>query len=85
MSSSEGVPTDHAFTIGFIACTLVGVLAIAAAVVLPSAHRRQIDAVAVGVEDLPDEPVGLHLHLPQTQESQKGGDHGTGLGADTGH
>jgi EmrB/QacA subfamily drug resistance transporter len=66
-STPQGLPTDEAFTSGFFVCAGVAVLAIVAALVLPSARRRHEQAVATGVDDLPPEPVELHLphpHLP---------------------
>lgn len=60
-STPQGLPTDDAFTIGFWACAGVAVLAIGAALALPSARRRHDQAVAAGVGDLPPEPVELHL------------------------
>ncbi|GAB7037726.1 MULTISPECIES: MFS transporter [Catenuloplanes] len=68
-STPQGLPTDAAFTTGFWACAGVAVLAIAAALAVPSAHRRHEEAVAHGVEDLPPEPPELHLphpHLPHS-------------------
>ena len=63
-STPRGLPLDDAFTGGFWACAGVGVLAVGAALALPSAHRRHEQAVAAGVEDLPPEPEELHLpHL----------------------
>jgi MFS family permease len=56
----QGLPLNRAFTEGFWVCAGVGVLAVAAALILPSAHRRHQDAVAVGVEDAPPEPGGDH-------------------------
>jgi EmrB/QacA subfamily drug resistance transporter len=60
-TTAQGLPTDAAFTTGFWVCAGVGVLAVAAALALPSAHRRHEQAVAAGVEDLPPEPVEIHL------------------------
>jgi hypothetical protein len=60
-ATSQGLPTDHAFTAGFSVCAGVAVLAVIAALALPSAHRRHDEAVVVGVEDLPPEPEKLHL------------------------
>jgi MFS family permease len=60
-TTAQGLPTDAAFTTGFWVCAGVAVLAVAAALALPSAHRRHEQAVAAGVEDLPPEPVELHL------------------------
>ncbi|WP_239070540.1 MFS transporter [Cellulomonas chitinilytica] len=36
----QGIPTDHAFTLGFAVCAAVGVLAIAAALAMPSRRAR---------------------------------------------
>ena len=55
----QGLPTDAAFTDGFWVCTGVAVLAVVAALALPSARRRHEQAVAAGVDDLPPEPVSL--------------------------
>ncbi|MGW4463520.1 MFS transporter [Micromonospora sp. NPDC004704] len=60
-STPEGLPMDSAFTTGFWVCAGVAVLAVFAALALPSAHRRHQQAVAAGVDDLPPEPVELHL------------------------
>jgi EmrB/QacA subfamily drug resistance transporter len=58
-TTAQGLPTDKAFTYGFAACALVAVLAVAAALALPSARKRHEEAVEVGVSDLPEElPVG---------------------------
>ncbi|MEV7622095.1 MFS transporter [Actinoplanes sp. NPDC089786] len=57
----RGLPTDDAFTMGFAVCAGVAVLAIVAALLVPSARRRHNQAVAAGVDDLPPEPVELHL------------------------
>ncbi|WP_067499297.1 MFS transporter [Actinoplanes sp. TFC3] len=60
-STPQGLPTDDAFTYGFWACAGVAVLAIVAALILPSARRRHEEAVAHGVTDVPEEPAELHL------------------------
>ena len=60
-TTAQGLPTDAAFTTGFWVCAGVGVLAVAASLALPSARRRHEQAVAAGVDDLPPEPVELHL------------------------
>ncbi|MEV8372581.1 MFS transporter [Kribbella sp. NPDC056861] len=52
-STSRGLPADRAFTMGFWACAGVAVLAVLAALALPSARRRHDEAVAAGVDDLP--------------------------------
>jgi MFS family permease len=59
--SARGVPTNHAFTEGFWVCAAVAVIAVGAAMALPSARRRRQEAVDAGVEDLPAEPQELHL------------------------
>jgi EmrB/QacA subfamily drug resistance transporter len=51
----QGAPSDDAFTIGFWVCAAVGVLAILAALVAPSMRARRRAALALGVEDFPDE------------------------------
>jgi EmrB/QacA subfamily drug resistance transporter len=56
-TTAQGLPTDKAFTMGFWVCAGVAVLAVVAALALPSARRRHDDAVAAGVRDLPPEPV----------------------------
>jgi EmrB/QacA subfamily drug resistance transporter len=61
-TTARGLPTDDAFTYGFGVCAVVAVLAVAAALALPSAHRRHEQAVATGVADLPPEPVELIPH-----------------------
>jgi EmrB/QacA subfamily drug resistance transporter len=55
-TTAQGLPTDDAFTYGFWVCAGVALLAVAAALALPSARRRHQEAVAVGVDDLPAEP-----------------------------
>ncbi|GLY05445.1 MFS transporter [Actinoplanes sp. NBRC 101535] len=65
--SPQGVPTDDAFTIAFWTCSGVAVLAIGAALAVPSARRRHEQSVAAGVDDLPPEPV--ELHLPHRQHA----------------
>jgi EmrB/QacA subfamily drug resistance transporter len=63
-TTAQGVPTDHAFTLGFWVCTGVAGLSFLAALALPAARRRHDDAVVHGVEDLPPEPEQLHLPHP---------------------
>ncbi|MFB9441909.1 MFS transporter [Dactylosporangium vinaceum] len=58
-TTARGLPTDDAFTKGFWLCAGVAVLGIVAALILPSARRRHEQALAVGVEDLPDEVEAL--------------------------
>jgi MFS family permease len=55
-STSQGLLLDAGFTYGFWVCAGVGVLGMLAVAALPSARRRRADAVAVGVEDLLEEP-----------------------------
>jgi EmrB/QacA subfamily drug resistance transporter len=63
-STAQGLPLDDAFTYGFATCAIVAVLAVAAALMVPSARRRHEEAIAAGVGDLPPEPEQLHLpHL----------------------
>jgi EmrB/QacA subfamily drug resistance transporter len=49
----RGLPGDSAFTEGFWVCAAVAVIAVVAALVLPSARRRRQEAVEAGVADLP--------------------------------
>src|SRR5205085_12243480 len=49
-TTSQGMPTNGAFTLGFWVCAGVGVLAVIAALALPSALRRPDQALAAGVE-----------------------------------
>lgn len=53
--TSQGVPTDDAFTAGFWACGAVAVLAIIAAVAAPSLSKRRAQAAALGIDDFPEE------------------------------
>jgi MFS family permease len=69
-STTHGLPLDAAFTWGFGLCAAVGVLAVLAALALPSAHRRHQEAVAAGVDDLPPEPEEIHLHLPHPHHAE---------------
>jgi EmrB/QacA subfamily drug resistance transporter len=55
--TAQGLPMDDAFTIGFWACAGVGVLAIFAAIVAPSMKKRRQQALALGIDDFPDEAV----------------------------
>jgi EmrB/QacA subfamily drug resistance transporter len=59
--SPQGVPTDDAFTIAFWTCSGIAVLAVAAALAVPSARRRHQQSVDAGVDDLPPEPVEVHI------------------------
>ena len=54
-ATPQGLPTDDAFTIGFAVCGGVAVLAIIAALLVPSARRRHQEALTTGVDDLPPE------------------------------
>jgi len=60
-TTPQGLPTDAAFTDGFWVCAGVAVLAVAAALALPRAHKRHEEAEAAGVDDLPPEPDEIHL------------------------
>lgn len=65
--TAQGPPTDQGFTDGFWVCAGVAVLAVVAALALPSAQHRREPALAAGIDDLPPEPVEPHvpgLHLP---------------------
>jgi EmrB/QacA subfamily drug resistance transporter len=53
-STPQGLPTDEAFTAGFWVCAGVALLAVLAALILPSMRRRQEQAIATGVDDLVD-------------------------------
>lgn len=69
-TTPQGIPTDQAFTTGFWVSAGVAGLAVLAALALPSARRRHQQAVEAGVEDLPDEPAEIHLHLPEVGAPQ---------------
>jgi MFS family permease len=58
-STSQGLPLNDAFTIGFWVCAGVAVLATISAFAAPSMRKRRLDALAVGVNDFPDE-VPIH-------------------------
>lgn len=73
-STPQGLPTDGAFTAGFWVCAGVAVLAVIAALALPSARRLHDQAAAVGVDDLPDEPQEVHIHLPHPHMSHRAAD-----------
>ncbi len=64
-STPQGLPENDAFTIGFWVCGAVAVLAILGAVVAPSMKKRREQALALGIEDLPDESAEFHLHRIQ--------------------
>ncbi|CAN5291757.1 MFS transporter [soil metagenome] len=57
-STPQGLPLDDAFTIGFWACAGVAVLAVIAAVAAPSMRKRREQAIALGVEDFPEDAEG---------------------------
>ncbi|HEY4226123.1 MAG TPA: MFS transporter [Pseudolysinimonas sp.] len=50
-----GAPTDDAFTIGFWVCAGVGVVALLGAIIAPSMRKRREQALALGIDDFPDE------------------------------
>jgi MFS family permease len=54
-STPQGLPLDDAFTIGFWVCAGVAVIAIAAAVAAPSMRHRREQALALGIEDFPED------------------------------
>jgi EmrB/QacA subfamily drug resistance transporter len=60
-TTPQGLPTDATFTDGFWVCAGVAVLAVVAALLLPSAHKRHEQAVAAGVTDVPPEPEEIRL------------------------
>jgi EmrB/QacA subfamily drug resistance transporter len=48
-TSAQGIPSDHAFTLGFAVCALVGVLAILAALAMPGRRRpTAVETLAAG-------------------------------------
>ena len=53
--TAQGAPMDDAFTIGFWVCAGVGVLAILGALAAPSMRARRAQALALGVDDFPEE------------------------------
>lgn len=55
-STPQGLPTDHAFTIGFWVCAVVAVLAIAGAMAAPSRKRRTAQSVKSAITDV--QPAG---------------------------
>ncbi len=62
-STPQGLPTNQAFTTSFWVCAGGAVLAVLAALAVPSARRRHQEAVEVGVEDIDPEPDGIfHPH-----------------------
>jgi EmrB/QacA subfamily drug resistance transporter len=67
-TTAQGLPTDNAFTLGFWACACVAVLAVLAAVALPSARRRHEQAVNPKVDDLAPAPAEPHLPKPHAQD-----------------
>ncbi|PJJ62431.1 MFS transporter [Compostimonas suwonensis] len=60
-STAQGLPKDDAFTIGFWVCAGVAVLAVLGALAAPSMRLRRKQALALGIDDLPDEADELHL------------------------
>jgi EmrB/QacA subfamily drug resistance transporter len=58
-TTAQGIPADHAFTVGFWACAGVAVIAVIASLALPSARKRHDEAATAGVEELTPEPAGL--------------------------
>jgi len=54
-STPQGLPTGDAFVIGFWVCAGVAALAIVGAVAAPSMRKRRQQAMALGVQDFPDE------------------------------
>jgi len=54
-STPQGLPTNDAFTIGFWVCAAVAMLAILAAIIAPSMRTRREQALALGVQDFPDD------------------------------
>lgn len=52
-TDARGLPADAAFTEGFWVCAAVAVIAVVAALALPSTKSRRAEAVNAGVEDLP--------------------------------
>ena len=66
-TTAQGLPTDAAFTAGFWVCAGVAVLAVLASLALPSAGTVARRPWPQGIDDLPPEPVELHVphpHLP---------------------
>lgn len=57
-STAQGLPENSAFTIGFWVSAGVAVLAILATLVAPSMRKRREQALALGVDDFPDEAAG---------------------------
>ena len=54
-STPQGLPLDDAFTIGFWVCAGIAVIAIVAAVAAPSMRHRREQALALGIEDFPED------------------------------
>ncbi|HEY4270260.1 MAG TPA: MFS transporter [Galbitalea sp.] len=54
-STPQGLPKDDAFTVGFWVCGAVAVIAVIAAVAAPSARRRRAEALALGIDDFPED------------------------------
>ena len=55
-TDARGLPTDAAFTEGYWVCAAVAVIAVVAALALPSARRRRQEAARAGVDDLATAP-----------------------------
>jgi len=68
-STPQGMPTDDAFSIGFWVCTAVAALAIVGAVAAPSMRRRRQQALALGVQDFPDEADEVSILHPRTHHA----------------
>ena len=51
-TSAQGMPSDHAFTLGFWVCAAVGVLAILAALAMPGRGRRRQDPIDAELETI---------------------------------
>lgn len=49
--TAQGAPSDHAFTLGFWTCAIVGAVALIAALAAPSARARRRNAEAAHVDD----------------------------------
>ncbi|MTD12352.1 MFS transporter [Nakamurella sp. YIM 132087] len=50
-TTAQGAPTDHAFTLGFWACAVVGGLALLVALAAPSYRKRRQNAEAAHIDD----------------------------------
>ena len=58
--SPVGAPTDDAFTIGFWVCAAVGVVALLGAILAPSMTKRREQALALGIDDFPEDAAEVH-------------------------